>query len=435
MNYGLLVLPLLFSAQSLFADSVTRGPYLQMPTPVGMTVCWQTDKASDSLVRYGTNPEKLSGIGRADESGLEHEVRLTGLSPSTTYYYSVGSSAEVMAGGSKEFKFTTYPKADSTGPVRVWILGDSGTAGNGSGKAEKVRDGYLNSALFKIPDVWLMLGDNAYDKGTEVETTRAIFNTYPETLRTTPLWSTFGNHETTTDRGAPYFNAFRFPTKGECGGQPSGTEHYYSFDYANIHFVCLDSEGDRRAESPMYEWLKADLAANDKTWLIAFWHLPPYSKGSHDSDKENALGEMRRNALPILEAHGVDLVLTGHSHSYERSMFIDGHYGISSDFDPATMAVDEGFGRPDPNESNGAYMKQPGGHNGAVYIVGGNSGKVSGGKLDHPVMKVSKNELGSIILDIKENRLDFKEIGTNGEAFDHFTLFKDKGAQPRLQKK
>lgn len=435
MNRRLLIIPLLFSAQSLFAESVTRGPYLQMPAADAMTVCWQTEMASDSLVRYGTNPDKLSETGRADAAGLEHEVRLTGLLPSTSYYYSIGSSDEVMVGGSKEFRFTTNPKADSTAPVRVWILGDSGTAGNGSGKAEKVRDGYLNSPLFKIPDVWLMLGDNAYDKGTEEETTRAIFKSYPETLRTTPLWSTFGNHETYTDRGAPYFNAFRFPTKGESGGQPSGTEHYYSFDYADIHFVCLDSEGDRRAESPMYEWLKADLAASDKTWLIAFWHLPPYSKGSHDSDKENALGEMRRNALPILEEHGVDLVLSGHSHSYERSMLIDGHYGLSPDFDPATMAVDDGLGQPEPTGSKGAYMKQPGAHNGTVYIVGGNSGKTSGGKLDHPVMKVSKSELGSIILDIKGNRLDFKEIGTDGVPFDQFTLFKDNGAQPRNQKK
>jgi hypothetical protein len=430
MTQRLLFLSLLLSAGVLHAEGISRGPYLQMPAPDSMTVCWQTDEPSDSVVRYGTRPDDLSKVGSNDDARLEHEVRLTGLAASTTYYYAVGGSS-----GSPTCKFKTAPTPGSTPPVRVWVLGDSGTGGTGKGDAEKVRDAYRNSSFFKTPDLWLMLGDNAYPNGSEEETTRAIFNTYPETLKTSPLWSTFGNHDTYTDRGAPYFKAFRFPTKGECGGLPSGTEHYYSFDYANIHFICLDSEGDRRSGSPMFEWLEADLASTSQTWIIAFWHLPPYSKGSHDSDKENALGEMRRNALPILEQHGADLVLSGHSHSYERSMFIDGHYGVSSEFDVSTMAVDQGFGRPLEKGSKGAYKKQPGAHNGTVYVVGGNSGKISGGKLNHPVMKVSENRLGSIILDIKGNRLDFKEIGTDGEAFDSFSLFKDERAAPRSTKK
>ena len=69
--------------------------------------------------------------------------------------------------------------------------------------------------------------------------------------------------------------------------------------------------------------------------MIAFCHHPPYTKGSHDSDADIELMEMRQNALPILEDAGVDLVLSGHSHSYERSFLIDGHYGTSSTFTSA----------------------------------------------------------------------------------------------------
>jgi len=75
----------------------------------------------------------------------------------------------------------------------------------------------------------------------------------------------------------------------------------------------------RATNSPMANWLRADLDANTNQWLIAFWHHPPYSKGSHDSDDEIELIEMRQNIVPILEAHGVDLVVCGHSHNYERS--------------------------------------------------------------------------------------------------------------------
>ena len=84
----------------------------------------------------------------------------------------------------------------------------------------------------------------------------------------------------------------------------------------------------------MYQWLCADLAATDQDFIIAFWHHPPYTKGSHDSDNaidsNGIMQEMRERFLPVLDAYGVDLVLTGHSHSYERSLLLHDHYGVSS---------------------------------------------------------------------------------------------------------
>src|SRR4026209_1870528 len=85
---------------------------------------------------------------------------------------------------------------------------------------------------------------------------------------------------------------------------------------------------------------------------------------------------MGQTPLPILEAGGADLNLTGHSHSYERSFLIDGHYGTQNTI-TAKMKIDSGDGRPD---GKGPYRKVtlgPGVHEGAVYIVAGSSGKVS----------------------------------------------------------
>ena len=90
---------------------------------------------------------------------------------------------------------------------------------------------------------------------------------------------------------------------------------------------------------------------------------------------------MRQNVLPILEAGGVDLVLTGHSHSYERSFLIDGHYGTSGHLGTGDHALDAGDGRTTAG-GDGAYIKPAGGptpHEGAVYVVAGSSAKITAG--------------------------------------------------------
>jgi calcineurin-like phosphoesterase family protein len=275
-----------------------------------------------------------------------------------------------------------------------------------------------------------MLGDNAYAQGLDAEYQAAVFDMYPATLRQSVLWPTLGNHDgaaadSSTGTG-PYYDIFTLPKQGEAGGLASGTEAYYSFDYGAIHFVCLESfETDRSTGGPMMTWLQNDLASTKHEWIIAFWHHPPYSKGSHDSDAEIELSEMRENALPILEAAGVDLVLSGHSHSYERSFLIDGHYGLSSTF-TAAMMKDGGSGR---EAGTGVYHKPTAGpapHDGAVYAAAGSSGQIGGGPLNHPAMYVSLNVLGSTVIDVVNDRLDAKFIDNSptGTVRDYFTIVK-----------
>ena len=208
----------------------------------------------------------------------------------------------------------------------------------------------------------------------------------------------------------------------------SGTEKYYSFDYGNAHFVCLDSMSSARTNgSPMYQWLEADLEANTNEWLIAFWHHPPYSKGSNDSDVRTEQIEMRNNFVPLLESHGVDLVLAGHSHSYERSFLMDGHYGLSTTF-TTNFLKDAGNGRLD---GTGAYFKPTlgeGPREGAIYAVTGSGAALGGGALNHPAMYRSVNQLGSMVLDLHANRLEAKFLRETGAIDDYFTMIKGAGA-------
>ncbi len=409
--------------------AVTRGPYLQQGTATSVVIRWRTSAPTDSRVEYGLDPANLTASEFDPAVTAGHEVTLSGLAPDTRYYYAVGTGAERLAGGDASHYFLTAPATSR--PSRIWVLGDSGTANL---NAAAVRDAYLAHTGSRHTDMWLMLGDNAYPDGTDSEYQAAVFNMYPQTLRQSVLWPTLGNHDGHTADSAtgtgPYYDIFTLPTKAEAGGLASGTEAYYSFDYGNVHFICLESfETDRSATGAMMTWLESDLASTVQDWIVAFWHHPPYSKGSHNSDSEAELIQMRQNALPILEAGGVDLVLTGHSHSYERSFLLDGHYGASSTLTPA-MKKDGGDGR---ETGTGAYQKPAGGpaaRQGAVYAVAGSSGQTSGGVLNHPAMFISLNSLGSLVLDIAGTRLDAKFLDQAGAVRDSFTILKGAPAAP-----
>ena len=417
-----------FDLQLIGSDgsaSVTRGPYLQIGTPNSTIVRWRTNVATDSRVSFGTTQGSLTSVADNPTQTTEHEVLVSGLSPATKYFYSIGTTTQTLAGNDANHFFVTSPVVGTAAPTRIWVLGDSGTA---DANAQAVRNAYLSFTGSSHTNLLLMLGDNAYETGTDSEYQTAVFDMYPTILRKSVLWPTIGNHDTAQSSNPPaslpYFAMFTLPTNAQAGGMASGTEKYYSFDYGNIHFICLDSmTSDRSSTGPMANWLRADLASSTRQWTIAFWHHPPYSKGSHNSDTETELVQMRQTFLPILEEAGVDLVLAGHSHAYERSYLIDGHYGTSSTFTNA-MKKDGGSGRPD---ASGAYTKPtlgPGTHEGAVYAVAGSSGQISGGLLNHPAMFISLNNLGSMVLDVNGNTLDAKFLRENGEVWDYFRIVK-----------
>ena len=412
-----------------------RGPYIQSVTPSSAVLRWRTSGVQNSLVEFGLAHDTLTSSLADPNLRTDHEVLLSDLQPATKYYYRAGSSAAPFAGATIDHYFVTAPVTGTRAPVRIWALGDSGTA---NASAAAVRNAY--AALDDVrTDVWLMLGDNAYPDGTDSQYQAAVFEMYPEFLRNTPLWPTLGNHDAASSFSVsltgPYYDMFTLPDAGQAGGLTSATEAYYSFDHGNVHFVCLNSEDVSRAPGgAMLTWLENDLLATSQDWVIAYWHTPPYSKGSHDSDNTSDSGgrlvQMRQNVLPVLEAHGVDLVLTGHSHSYERSYLLDGHYGFSNTLNASHLPAGSDDGRLD---GDGAYQKATSGpapHEGAVYIVAGSSGQTSGGSLNHPVMFISLNILGSLVIDVNGDRLDGRFLTSQGAIGDYFTMIKNTANPP-----
>jgi len=425
--------PALPAGGETFAEAQTgvykmlRGPYLQNACEDAITIRWRTSIAAKGRVEYRLEGDDKILFKEEPFPITEHSLRLTGLTTATTYKYRI-------AGEKVEFTFRTLPQAHVAAPTRVWIIGDSGT---GNKNARDVYHAYRDFTKERPTDVWLMLGDNAYGFGTDKEYQNAVFNMYMPLLHNTCVWPAVGNHETywayrddnplTHNLADPYLAIFDLPTKGEAGGVPSGSELYYSFDYGRTHFICLDSQINiyEKNGDQMYQWLKADLEqVNDEKydWVIAYWHHVPYTHGTHNSDIEWQHIQMREKYVPLLEKHGVDLNFGGHSHVYERSILMQGHYGLSDTYDPAQHALDTGDGRP---AGDGGYKQSEHQGRGTIYTVAGTSGSRGRFMAEHlPFMKVNLNEFASVVVDIDGKRVDVTTIGAQGQVLDSYTLEK-----------
>ena len=446
----------LLPTKALVAQELSRHPYIQMTTEDSASILWRTVGGTIPIVRYGIAPGVLdyeilpvqtvvrlgpdvpgpAGLPRlaaAPAGTYQYETTIFGLQPGTKYYYGVYDDDVLLAGDDEEHFFNTAPQTGAPVSLRLWVVGDSG---NGSEAQIAGFDAMRNfvEADGKPVDAYLHLGDMAYNVGADDEFTSNFFDIYTKLLRNTVVWPTLGNHEGARSSGllqvGPYFDAYAVPTHAEAGGVESGTEAYYSFDLANIHFICLDSHDlDRSETGDMALWLKEDLEMANADWLIAFWHHPPYTKGTHDSDREPQLIEMREFIMPILESAGVDLVLGGHSHIYERSMLVDGAYATPTVVDG--VVLDDGDGDP---AGDGAYRKSSSlnPNEGTVAVVAGNGRSATPFFGVSPIMRSTVAEVGSLLLDVQGETLTGRMLNVDGLVRDTFQVVKQGQVQPEL---
>jgi hypothetical protein len=416
-----------YSAAGGSPATVTRGAYLQKLSPNSVTVRWRTDIATNSKVQFGTTLSYGSTVSDAAVT-TEHIVTLTGLTPGTQYFYSIGSSTQTIQGDAKN-NFYSAPVVGSTAPVRIWGIGDFG---NGSTTQLNVRNAFAAYAGTTPTNLWIWLGDDAYNLGTDAEFQANVFAKYPDQFKSIPLFPSPGNHDyaqagyksaSALTTNFPYFSIFSMPQNGESGGVASNSPKYYSYNYSNIHFISLDSYGAlNNPGSPMYTWLNNDLAANTQRWTIAYFHHPPYTKGSHNSDTAAESVDIRTNIIPLLESYHVDVVLSGHSHDNERSYLIKGHYGIASTFTQA-MKV---------STATNSFIKTPP-YDGTVYAVCGTAGETgSGTQTGYPMPCMFYNNLTfacSLVIDVNGDNLSCKYLASTGAIVDQFSITKSGAAR------
>jgi UDP-2,3-diacylglucosamine pyrophosphatase LpxH len=443
----------------LNAINVIRGPILQVGGQTGITIMWRTDEPTNSRVTFGTTYGSYTNTVDSATVTTEHVVRLSGLTPDTKYYYTIGSTTTTLQNDIL-CNFLTLPPANTTRKLRFVAFGD---CGDGSANQVAVKNAFKTYIGSNEVDAMLLLGDNTYNWGLNTEYQTLFFDPYKDDiLKNYKLYPAPGNHDYgenntlpfTGNRNNPYFESFSVPTAGELGGVASGTESFYSYDIGDVHFLSLDSYGTESGSfatkmydttSPQTLWVKADLAANTKRWTIAYWHHAPYTKIGLNSDTDAELIAVRERFIRILERYGVDLIVCGHSHGHERSYLLKSFYKVNpgdpntteTNFVKAIHTADSSSALYNNVTANScAYTYNSGQYNhGTVYVVSGTAGRFGHGTTSgypHNAMYYSSNAFGGVFyIEVDSNRLDAKyvttiAIGTPTPVVrDSFTIFKD----------
>lgn len=353
-------------------------PYLQFGTQTSMTIMWRTAAAGTSAVHFGETADCDRVVTVEGESEI-HEVRLSELTSETQYFY---VTETVLDNGtlveSPVYTFSTAVKNET--PFAFAVFGDTQ-------KNPTVSAQLATMAWAQRPSFLVHVGD-LVDKGTvDSHWTEHFFPGMKPVAQRIPFYPVLGNHE---QNAKNYFDYMSLPDK----------EYYYKFTYGNTEFFMIDSNRNIEPGSEQYEWLKTQLAASTATWKIACHHHPPYSSDEDDYGdlwkvNESSRGDLRARELSALyDEYKVDIVWSGHIHSYERTWPV----------------------------KNGAAVEK----NGTLYMITGGAG--GGLETAGPFRPFFQNNVKHghhyCMVMVNGRTMEIKAFDLEGRLFDTLTLLK-----------
>jgi 3',5'-cyclic AMP phosphodiesterase CpdA len=305
---ALLAVALLFADLHPASDPrLVVGPYLRDVTVDAMTIAWETEAPEGTAVEYGTE-EPLAWRAEVAGRASMHAVRLTGLPASSAVFYRIVPARGEPCGPASATHRAQLDRGPGA-PVTFAVVGDTqDQCGAWGGLAERIRA--------ERPAFVLHVGD-IVEEGNELGRWRSEFFAPARRLfATTPVWAVLGNHEADSPLYYRYF-----------GGPPPGWRQ--SFVFGDAECFLVDSERDLSPGSEQYVWLDRALARSGAGWRFVAVHRPPFTS-DRDEYGDTARGgcpegdPRTRPLVPLLEAHGVDVLFCGHVHAYERSQPVDG---------------------------------------------------------------------------------------------------------------
>ena len=490
---GVTFLALMPVERGVFAAPASSGPRLPLFTVLpyiqpgsastladgreSMVVAWQTYLGgADFTIDYGPTErygrsvaverrQRVAGRGGDAEARANWTATLDGLDLARKYFYRVRGNGEPLAEG---YFTTRQPRGRR---IRLVSFGDN-SYGDISDRA------IAYHSYQQHPDFVMNCGDNVYESGTENEYQRYFFPVYnadvagarigAPLLRSVPFYTVIANHDVQDkdERGhevadfarnpdaLAYYTAMHLPLNGpeapvyrtptvgprdrfdgfqSCAGARFPRMANYSFDYGDVHVLCLDSNRyiDPN-DAALQRWIADDLARTDAPWKFVVFHHPPFNVGAEHYNVQHM-----RVLSPLFEARGVDFVLSGHEHNYQRARplrFAPSGPGQSADIGgrdrrvPGTFTVDRSF--------DGVTRTQA---DGVLYIVTGAGGKhlydadftdnpslwthAEDDRVDYVARMVSDRHSLSVF-DVDGGRVTLTQVDESGQHIDRITVTK-----------
>ena len=278
-------------------------PYLQFVTQDGITVMCQTSKAAMAEVHYGETvavDQKIVG----EKNRFIHEGKISGLQPETQYFYKVVTTD---AEGKKiESEVRTFQTANKeTTPFSFAVISDTQSNPAVSGKVAQ-------HAWAQRPNFLLHPGDLVGTGSNDDHWTKQYFPSMEPLVSRVAFFPVLGNHEVNARN---YYDYMSLPSP----------EYYYTYSYGNSQFFMIDTNKNVGPDSEQYKWLAKELSKCKSTWKIVCHHHPPYSSDENDygnlwKTNRSTRGDLRaRQLAKLYDEFNVDIVWSGHIHSYERT--------------------------------------------------------------------------------------------------------------------
>lgn len=289
-------------------------PYLQNLQDDGITIMWETVYPTYGKVIYGKDG-KLDIVAIEDAiPSTMHELTLVGLKQNETYQYKVESfniSSVVQ---------TFRTKKSNDAPIKIIVYGDNRSY-------PKIHENLVKMMAKENADLILNVGDVVTTGANQMEWVDEYFYPLRYVSGSIPTYISIGNHEYGGYWGTRVVPPFEKYVNNPLNSTGS-TEYFFSVDYGNTHIIFIDPN---KAElenghglavgSQQYNWFVEDLKKAKETseWIMVLMHQPPYSEAWSGGPYDGEVA-LRKDVVPIMEANEVDIVLSGHTHDYERGL-------------------------------------------------------------------------------------------------------------------
>jgi len=311
----------------LISQEFIVQPYLQNATPNSISILWETDSDSPSIVEWGLVQflnESTSGNSFTNYGNSKiHTVDLTDLIPNTRYYY------RVVVGDYESYSdlhdFITPPDPSSEASFRIIAMSDMQRDGSNPNKFDEIiHDGVIDYLSDEYSDdiaeelaMVLIPGDLVVTGSSYYEWQNTFFEPSEDLFSHVPLYPVFGNHEANTDYFIKYFHL-------PDNGTPGYEEHWYYTDYSNLRVIGLDSNTgygyfDYEAQLIWLETVLEDACFNDNIdFVFAQLHHP--HKSELWTPGENwYTGEVIERMENFSDECGKPSIhFFGHTHGYSR---------------------------------------------------------------------------------------------------------------------